>query len=108
VVTHADFGPGGGPLVFVNACQTGQGGGAIDGMAGFADAFLSPKSRRGAAAFIGALWSINDTLANVFADAVYRRLNEGDSLAKAVQAARTECQTKKDFTWLAYTVYGAL
>lgn len=108
VVTHADFGHAGGPLVFVNACQTGQTGGAIDGMAGFAEAFLSPKSRRGAAAFIGALWSVNDTLAGVFANAVYTRLDAGDSLAEAVKAARKECQTKQNFTWLAYTVYGAL
>jgi hypothetical protein len=106
VSSHADFGSGGGPLVFVNACQAGQSGGGIAGAAGFASAFLSPMSRRGAAAFIGALWSVDDKLANDFARAVYEGMARGDTLGKSVRAAREICKTRNDFTWLAYSVYG--
>jgi len=109
VSENADFGPDGGPLVFVNACQTGQTGNGIAGAAGFANAFLRPASRRGAAAFIGALWSVDDKLANRFAEAVYAELTkEGGNLIEAVRTARETCKTKNDFTWLAYSVYTAV
>lgn len=108
VAATADFGPDGGPLVFVNACQTGQVGGGIAGAAGFANAFLRPQSRRGAAAFIGALWSVDDKLANRFAEAVYAGLETpGTTLPQAVKAAREVCKNKNDFTWLAYSVYAS-
>ena len=106
ISVHTDFGAGGGPLVFVNACQTGRSGGGISGVAGFAGAFLRPESRHGAAAFIGALWSVDDRLANVFASTVYAGLNAGQPLDDAVAAARKACRDGDDFTWLAYTVYG--
>ena len=106
VYANADFGSGGGPLVFINACQTGLQGGGIAGAAGFATAFLRPQSKRGAAAFIGALWSVDDKLANDFARTVYQWLEKGETLSVAVKAAREACKTKNDFTWLAYSVYG--
>lgn len=105
VYANADFGTAGGPLVFVNACQTGQQGSGIAGPAGFASAFLRPASRRGAAAFIGALWSVDDKLAGDFASAVYDGLTANLTLAKAVAAARNACKSNNDFTWLAYSVY---
>ncbi|MEG3166359.1 CHAT domain-containing protein [Sphingomonas sp. PB2P19] len=106
VSDKADFGTDGGPLVFINACQTGQQGAGIVGPAGFARAFLRPSSRRGAAAFIGALWSVDDKLANAFAKSVYAGLENGCTLGEAVKAAREACKTQNDFTWLAYTVFG--
>lgn len=105
VYANADFGPGGGPLVFVNACQTGREGSGIAGPAGFASAFLRPDSRRGAAAFIGALWSVDDKLAGQFAAKVYDGLANNLSLGRAVAEAREVCKNSNDFTWLAYTVY---
>ena len=105
VFANADFGPGGGPLVFVNACQTGREGSGIAGPTGFASAFLRPDSRRGAAAFIGALWSVDDTLAAQFAAKVYDGLANNLSLGRAVAEAREVCKTNNDFTWLAYSVY---
>lgn len=102
---EADFGDGGGPLVFVNACQTGRAGNAIASQAGFAKAFLRPESGRGAAAFIGALWSVDDTLAGTFAQRVYDGLAANLRLGEAVAAAREACKNSNDFTWLAYTVY---
>jgi CHAT domain-containing protein len=93
-------------LVFVNACQTGRAGEGISGVSGFADAFLRPTTEGGAAVFVGALWSVGDTLARTFADTFYARLLAGERLVDAVKAARRTCQDESDFTWLAYTVYG--
>jgi len=93
-------------LVFINACQTGQPGEGIAGVSGFADAFLRPTSRQGAAVFVGALWSVGDTLARTFATTLYDRLLAGDTLVAATKAARTACKSDNDFTWLAYSVYG--
>jgi hypothetical protein len=93
-------------VVFVNACQTGRAGEGISGVSGFADAFLRPTTEGGAAVFVGALWSVGDTLARTFADTFYARLLAGERLVDAVKAARRTCQDESDFTWLAYTVYG--
>ncbi|HUD30833.1 MAG TPA: CHAT domain-containing protein [Novosphingobium sp.] len=93
-------------MVFVNACQTGRAGEGISGVSGFADAFLRPVTEGGAAVFVGALWSVGDTLARTFADTFYARLLAGERLVDAVKAARKACQSESDFTWLAYTVYG--
>jgi len=107
VKASACFAPKGGrSLVFLNACQTGRDGEGIAGVAGFADAFVRPLSGRGAAAFVGALWSVTDSLAQGFATTFYDRLKQGDTLVKAIRAARQATQTGDDFTWLAYTVYG--
>lgn len=93
-------------MVFVNACQTGRAGEGISGVSGFADAFLRPVTEGGAAVFVGALWSVGDTLARTFAETFYTRLLAGDRLVDAVKAGRVACQGESDFTWLAYTVYG--
>ncbi|EJL21180.1 CHAT domain-containing protein [Novosphingobium sp. AP12] len=93
-------------VVFVNACQTGRAGEGISGVSGFADAFLRPATEGGAAVFVGALWSVGDTLARTFADTFYSQLLAGERLVDAVKAARKACQDESDFTWLAYTVYG--
>jgi hypothetical protein len=108
VKRYARFAEGGpATMVFVNACETGQTGPSIAGVSGFADAFLRPNGKRGAAAFIGALWSIDDKLALGFAKEFYEGMaNDGLTLVEAVKRARQAAQTRSDFTWLAYTVYG--
>lgn len=94
-------------IVFVNACKTGQTGPSIAGVSGFADAFLRPNGRKGAAGFIGALWSIDDELALDFAESFYTAMFEQRlTLVEAVKAARAAAIDRSDFTWLAYTVYG--
>jgi len=93
-------------VVFINACQTGRTGEGIAGVSGFADSFIRPASGRGAAVFVGALWSVSDKLALDFARTFYESLNKGETLIKSVAAAREACKAKGDFTWLAYTVYG--
>lgn len=106
VKRHARFADDGYGMVFINACQTGRGGKGISGVAGFAEAFLRPASGKGVDAFVGALWSVDDTLALNFATEFYDRLIAGSTLAEASQAARAVCHAKGDFTWLAYSVYG--
>ncbi len=109
VKTHARFAPDGPrPIVFINACQTGRGGaGLTAGVAGFVDAFLRPMSEQGAGALVGALWSVDDKLAFNFAQAFYKSLLDNKTLVDAARAAREAAKDKKDFTWLAYTVYGS-
>jgi len=93
-------------LVFINACQTGRSGEGISGVSGFADSFLRPASQKGAAAFVGALWSVDDHLARTFAETFYDDLLGGSTLVEAATRAREACKQKGDFTWLAYTIYG--
>lgn len=94
-------------LVFLNACEAGrEGRHLLTNATGFANSFLRPKSRRGAAAFVGALWEVDDELALVFADTFYGALLGGDTMAGASKKARVAIEQKFDFTWLAYTIYG--
>ena len=70
---------------------------------GWATKFLDA----GAAAFIGSLWAVSDGAAREFAQEVYRQLQAGSSLGKAVMQARHIAASQPDDpTWLAYTVYG--
>ena len=94
-------------LVFVNACRAGQTASAISGVDGFAASFIQPESKRGAGAFVGALWQVDDGLALTFAERFYEAmLNEEATLVDAVRAARAASKSKKDFTWLAYSAWG--
>jgi hypothetical protein len=86
------------PLIFLNACQVGQSGMSLTGIGGWAAKFLSC----GAAAFIGAHWSVYDKEAHIFAKAFYDQLLSGKTIAEAVQLARTKTEYP---TGLAYTVF---
>ncbi len=91
------------PLVFLNACHTGETGFSLTGMGGWAERFV----RAGASAFIGSLWEVNDVLAAEFAIKFYNELLTGQTLGDAFHAARTHIRTRDDAnpTWLAYTLY---
>jgi hypothetical protein len=107
VKVEAAFGEGApAGMVFINACQTGRPGEGIAGVMGFADSFIRPMTRQGVTVLVGALWSVSDTLALTFADTFYDQLNRGETLVAATRAAREACKDKKDFTWLAYSLYG--
>jgi hypothetical protein len=94
-------------LVFLNACLAGRSGrNLLSNASGFADAFLRPKSRQGAAAFVGAMWEVDDQLALTFAETFYTALLAGKTFAAAANEARKKIQDQHDFTWLAYTFYG--
>jgi hypothetical protein len=89
------------PLVFLNACQIGRSAMSLTGVGGWAPKFL----RAGAAAFIGAYWSVYDQPAHDFAQALYQRLLAGIPMGQAVREARLAIRPLGDPTWLAYTVY---
>ena len=89
------------PLVFLNACQIGRSAMSLTDIGGWAAQFL----RAGAAAFIGAYWSVFDLPAYAFAQAVYDHLLAGAPIGKAVREARGAIKLSGDPTWLAYTVF---
>lgn len=91
------------PLIFLNACHSGQIGFALTGLGGWAERFV----HAGASAFVGTLWEVNDALAAEFAVDFYRRLWQGETLGHAFHAARLRVrdQDPANPTWLAYTLY---
>jgi len=89
------------PLVFLNACQVGRSAMSLTGIGGWAEQFLDA----GAAAFIGAYWSVYDQPAHDFSRAFYKRLLAGTPIGQAVQEARKEIKPLGYPTWLAYTVF---
>ncbi len=91
------------PLVFLNACHTGQTGFSLTNMGGWAARFV----RAGASAFIGSLWEVNDELAAKFAIKFYTNLLTGQTLGDAFHAARAHIrkEDRANPTWLAYTLY---
>ena len=91
------------PLVFLNACYSGQVGRNIRGLGGWAQRFIG----KGASAFIGGLWEVNDNLAAEFAITFYDALWGGATLGEAFHAARAHLRTMDPAnpTWLAYTLY---
>jgi CHAT domain-containing protein len=90
-----------GPVVVLNACQTGRLGHQLASIGGFAEAFVGG----GTGAFVSSLWSVGDSPARVFVEALYETLLEGEPMAAAVRAAREQARAAGDATWLAYTVY---
>lgn len=71
-------------LVVVNACEAAAPGiGSLAGEATIVGALLAA----GASAVIGALWSIEDECAAVFASALYRALAAGEPLTNAYHSA---------------------
>ena len=90
------------PLVFLNACETGQGGYALTGMGGWAEAFVGRAKCSG---LIGSIWKAKDESACKFAVAFYRNLLDSKTIAEAARLARLSIKQTGDPTWLSYTVY---
>jgi CHAT domain-containing protein len=91
------------PTVFINACRSAGLAATYNRLDGWASKFLEA----GADVFIGSLWAVSDTTGREFAGELYRHLQRGSSLGKALLAARRAAAGKPgDPTWLAYTVYG--
>jgi len=92
------------PLVFLNACLSGQIDFALTGLGGWAEKMVSDI---GVSAFVGSLWEVNDQLAAEFAVQFYDNLVAGKTLGEAFQAARQYIQQRQpnNPTWLAYTLY---
>jgi CHAT domain-containing protein len=93
------------PLVFLNACHSGQVGLSLTGLGGWADKFFREAR---ASAFVGTLWEVSDNLAAEFARSFYTALAEGKTLGEALRTARLQIREKEKAnpTWLAYALYG--
>ncbi|MGO4596612.1 DUF7379 domain-containing protein [Terrabacter sp. 2RAF25] len=90
-----------GPLVVLNACQTGRSGELLTTVGGFAKAFLDA----GASAFVSCLWSVREEPARVFVETLYDELLKGTQMSRASAVAREAARDAGDPTWLAYVVY---
>jgi hypothetical protein len=92
------------PLVFLNACHSGQIDFGLTGLGGWAEKLVGDI---GVSAFIGSLWEVNDRLAADFAISFYDHLRAGQTLGAAFLAARQQIHTQQPAnpTWLAYTLY---
>ncbi len=93
------------PLVFLNACHSGQVALSLTGLGGWADKFFREAR---ASAFVGTLWEVSDELAAEFAASFYTALAEDKTLGEALRAARRQIREKEKAnpTWLAYSLYG--
>src|SRR6185436_10409144 len=80
------------PLVFLNACQVGRGGLGLVDVGGWSKRFVGA----GAAAFVGAYWSIFDQPASEFAQVLYDELRRGCTLGAAALAARKAIRAPGD------------
>jgi len=90
------------PLVFLNACETGQQAPSLTDWGGWPKTFWEA----GAGAFVGTSWSVRERPAAAFSEAFYTSLLKGDTLAGAARAARTAAKAIGDASWLAFVVYG--
>ncbi len=91
------------PLIFINACRSAGTVPEYTRMTGWAQQFMAA----GAGAFVGTLWAVGSTAAQVFAEAFYAGLASGIPLGEASRRARVAAsRDHHDPTWLAYSVYG--
>jgi len=92
------------PLIFLNACYSGQVEYGLVGLGGWAQKFCAAN----VSAFVGTLWEVSDELAAQFSQTFYGSLIEGKTLGEAMLAARTHVRqlAPANPTWLAYTLYG--
>ena len=91
-----------GPLVFLNACESGRMGGSLTAWGGWPKTFWDA----GAAAFVGTSWPVEDTAARAFCEAFYGGLLDGQTLAEAAGSGRRAARRRHEPTSLAYKVYG--
>jgi CHAT domain-containing protein len=92
------------PLVFLNACHSGEIKENSHGFVGFASVLLES----GAANCITTLWSVSDLGASRFAVDFYARLLAGKPIGEALREARTRCWTERRdiLTSLSYILFG--
>lgn len=92
------------PIVFLNACHTGQTEFTLTGLGGWVERMVSDI---GVSVFVGSLWEVHDELAADFAIAFYKNLIAGQTFGEAFHAARLMLREKQPTnpTWLAYTLY---
>ncbi len=90
------------PLVFLNACQVGQGVDGLSDSGSLGAAFI----REGATGFVAPLWEVDDALASSLALDFYRDTLERDcTVGEALRRARSTW-TPTTATRLAYVYWG--
>ena len=96
------------PLFFFNACDVGESRRFLNDVDGWAPVLLSG----GASGYIGALWPVNDAIAEAVAASFYRQLSRsisgnGANVAETLAKARADVFSRTgDPTALAYVFYG--
>ena len=90
-----------GPVVVLNACQTGREGILLTTAGGFADAFLDA----GASAFVSCLWSVHQQPSRAFVEKLYDELLDGTPMAVRHRESAPGGPGAGDATWLAFVVY---
>ncbi len=103
VSAEADLRHGeGGPLVFLNACQSGQQHFELTEDLSWSRVFL----QAGAGAVIAPVWVVGDGSAMTFSTRLYEALlDQGLPFAEALRVARQGAFDDGDPTWLAYRAY---
>lgn len=93
------------PLVFLNACWSGQQGWSFTRLGGWADRWVRIC---GCGAFVAPMWPVRDSLALEFAKSFYAALADGATFGQAARQARANVRklNPSDPSWLAYSVYG--
>jgi hypothetical protein len=90
-------------MLFLNACQVGTAGERLGRIAGFPGAIL----RAGAAAFIGPLWEVQDSVAEKVAEEFYERvLGSREEIGETLRQLRSEPSMCDSITPWAYLFYG--
>jgi CHAT domain-containing protein len=89
------------PLIFMNACETGQWSPSLTHLGGWVERF----AEAGCGAFIGTLWAVEDNAAQEFARVFYQEICRGASLGDACSRARSSIRSETNASWLAYSLY---
>jgi tetratricopeptide (TPR) repeat protein len=97
------------PLFFFNACDVGESRQFMNDVDGWAPALLD----NGASGYIGALWPVSDSTAELFASTFYESITEGLASHRDINVAALLKDTRyqvfsktSDATALAYVFYG--
>ena len=93
------------PIVFLNACKTGQAVPTLIGPGGLSRSW----TKVGAGAVIAPLWSVRDEIAHEVADYFYGRiLSEPETpYAEIVRDIRTKAESEQEDSYAAYCYFGS-
>lgn len=104
------------PLVFLNACESGQAANATRAQEtsyhhrarGMAEGLAAATIYGGAVGCIGPLWPVYDDAAAEFAIQFYNHVVEGHMIGKAMQLARQYVRHayEQQITWASFVLYG--
>jgi hypothetical protein len=93
------------PIVFLNACKTGQAVPTLIGPGGLSRSW----TRVGAGAVVAPLWSVRDEVAHDVADYFYSRITEEPKTpyAEIVRDIRAKAESEQEDSFAAYCYFGS-